>query len=818
MEQRSTKNYFQFNRGLNTESNEINFPDGYSTDERNYELLVDGSRKRRRGLQQESGGQSVDMLDSETITAGDAFAAYKWRNVAGDTAKDFIVHQVGHQLYFSDDAETISTTFIDDVIDLDEFVVDPTVTPATIAQVPAQFAQGRGFLLVAHKYCHPFYIKYDIANDDLASFPIEIRHRDFYGIDDGVATQITPATLTDEHNYNLRNRGFITQDITTFVGAQSVYPSKSMIWHTGYKRVDTTTGVNPDDGTMQFDSAKLVAEQVGTSDAPQGSLRLNPLDTTYSASTSNDYGSNPEVQIASWIMTSGNPRAGGTVEITTSAAHGRSSNDIVTITGNLFPTTKSLFTDKIRMGTLNGFWQVTVTSATTFTFTLPEKTAREFIRAYDGDFRSVTATLGQVNGNVSLPKSDGVVLSVGPRAVAFNAGRAWFAGIESKNYTDTIFFSAVSLDESTFGVCYQKADPTNPNYNQLQPDDGGTIVIPNLGLVQRLLVMRDAVLVFSDQGVWEITGGERSVFTAESFSVRKITEAECTSPLSPIVLGNKAIYTGSRGIHMLAPNQYTGLLEEVSLSDDLINSLWNDIPFANQKDVWTVFDESLDRIYFLYDDGTATNAHHYKFALVLDLRIPAWFKYQFNEGSANGVCGAYSITDADSSNSNKKVKWIVDEDSSTFTICDLNQTDYLDFDGAESPLPYVSTGWDNVGEFQRRKQAPVITVFAKRTETGYTDNGTGYDAVNESSNILTAYWDWTDNSVSGKKGSPNETYRHVRGFTPASPTDVDGYPVVVTRNKVRGRGRVLQLRFDGASGKDSHILGFSTNYKISRRV
>ena len=49
-------NFFSLDKGLNTESNEINFPDGYTSEERNYELLIDGSRKRRRGCAQETGG------------------------------------------------------------------------------------------------------------------------------------------------------------------------------------------------------------------------------------------------------------------------------------------------------------------------------------------------------------------------------------------------------------------------------------------------------------------------------------------------------------------------------------------------------------------------------------------------------------------------------------------------------------------------------------------------------------------------------------------------------------------------------------------
>ena len=109
-EAQTTKDFFTLNKGLNTESNEINFPDGYTIEERNYELLFDGARKRRRGLAIESGGSTKTLastLDTTSVGQG-----YKWRGVNGDPTKNFIVHQIGNLLYFTDDAETISTTFL----------------------------------------------------------------------------------------------------------------------------------------------------------------------------------------------------------------------------------------------------------------------------------------------------------------------------------------------------------------------------------------------------------------------------------------------------------------------------------------------------------------------------------------------------------------------------------------------------------------------------------------------------------------------------------------------------------------------------------
>ena len=799
------KDYFQFNKGINTEANEIGFPDGFSTDEQNYELLIDGSRKRRKGLGEETGGSN--KATGQTIGAAHAYTTYKWRGVGSDPDKNFIVHQIGAALYFTDDAETISTTYHADNVSLAAYLLDTTTYDSTdVEDSVVQMTQGRGVLIVTGKFIQPFYVEYDATGDSFNPVSIDLKVRDFYGIDDGVSDSLQPLALSADHEYNLRNRGWIDADITTYTtdSSSNQYPAKGQIWHRGNRRTVDVLYAD-DDGINIFDAAKLEALQFGQASAPQGSLFLNPLDTRYSASVSND---GDEVTIASITCTDTDFAGGnGTFRIVTDTIHNRLDLEQVTLSGTLVTMHITFFGSFNIQITIDGSYTIAYVDTTTFDITFKPA-------IYDA-LTSVEQE-GQINGSVALPKSDGSLLSFGPTACAYMAGRTWLAGIQDAEWSDTIFFSKIALKPNQFAKCYQEADPTQPDYNQLTGADGGTIVIPNLGQVKRMLPLRDKLLVFSDQGVWEIGGNKREVFSATGFQVRKITEAECSSNRSPVVIGNRAIYTGPRGIHLIAPNQYTSVLEETSLSEDTIQTLWNAIPVARQEVVQTVYDSARKKLYFLYGD-TGDNANHYANALVLDLRIGSYTKYVFNTTATVGLLGAYSITDSDSSDSNKKVKWTAQSTNSLIT-CDLDQTDYLDFDGAESPLPYVLSGWDNIGSFQRRRRAPIITVFAKRTETGYTATGNGYDPVNESSNLLTAYWDWTDDSVSGKIGTQHETYRHTRGFVPSGTTDVDGYPVVTTRNKLRGRGRVLQLRFDGAATKDSHILGFTVNYKVSRRI
>ena len=812
-EARATKNYFSFNRGLNTESNEISFPDGFSTDERNYELLLDGSRRRRKGLQAESGG-SVKAVD--TISATQKQASHKWRSVGGDVTKHFIVHQIGNLLYFSDDAELISTTYHTSTIDISSFLVDDaTYSETDVAGEFCDFTTGRGYLFVSNKYILPFYVAYDATADSFTATAIPLLIRDFDGIDDGrgVATEPVDATIPADHRYNLRNAGWKQDDIEQFHTDTSKWPAKNAIWYKGYKRTYGAS-VAEADGTRSWDSTKMDAEVFGNAEAAKGSLFLNPFDTTYASAVPE---TQDQVAISTWAFTSGSVAAGGTITVTTVANHGRTTGESVTLSGMLaYFETGGLEPASLSYKKLNKTHVIANASGTTFDITV---TAQSNFNSWEDQYFA----LGQVDGGEALAKSDGTAYSLGCTHVQYHQGHVFYLGFGSTEFADTVAFSQVAQRPTNFGRCHQRQDPTDENFNALLPSDGGHIVIPKLGKVTGTLSIDAALLIFSDNGVWEIGGGQRGAFTADGYSLRKLSDAECDAPRSPIAFDTGTLFTGPKGIYLINPNPNTGQLVATNISEQLIQSKFNGIPEANRQLIKSVYDDALRRVYLFYgngtyDDTTAADLNEYRFALILDVKVGAWYEYEFNMDSQYAILDVFSITGGDNASDNTKIKYTTRTNTTEITIADLNSTDYLDFDGQESPLPYAVTGWDNLGDFQRRKQAPVITVYAKRTETGYTASGDGWSGDNEASNLLTGYWDWSDDSVSGKVTSQIETYRHPRQFVPASATDVDGYPVVTSRNKLRGRGRVLQLRFDGAATKDSHILGWTTNYKVTRKV
>lgn len=819
-EQQTSKNLFRLNGGLNTEFNELGFPDGYSTDEANYELLLDGSRRRRKGLAEESGGAARTVA---THTTSEFHQTYLWRNVGGDPTKDILVYKKGAVLHLTPADETVSDGWVDVEINVTDFKTSGATT-ANSDNAPLSFTQGRGRLLVTGQYVYPFYVEYDATADEYSATKINVRVRAFDTIDDGTAitNEPTASPIPDDHRYNVRNRGWTEADLTSF-NSLSKWPARNALWYKGYRRtIDTTTDTTAilaeKDGVLAWDSTLMDAEVFGQSSAPVGSLFLNPHDSTYAIAAGE---SSESYNITSWEVAD-ETTTPWVITLTLDGNHGYSGPpyDEFTITGNSFAYIgTSGGRDFKSTDSLDGTWTPTsYPAANTIRFTW------DGIANWSSWTGGGSAPVGQeglIDGG-TIVRSTGIEHDDSLRAIEWHAGRAFYAGFANKEWADSLFFSQIVDNPNKYGKCYQEADPTDENFNALVASDGGEIIMPGMGGVIELVSLRNNLLVFSSDGVWEVSGG-RGVFAANNFQVRKLTDEGCSSSTSIVKIESAAMYTGPGGIYLIAPNQYTGLLEVTNVITQTIQTKWNSVVTSAQEACQAFYDDALKRVYFMLrtewdsDEGdyVAGAANEYDEILVFDTKISAWYRYVFREA---GLLTGCAIPTADDPSTSKKAKFIYKATSTTVKVADFAQTSFDDWSTTHSqPVPYMYTAWDNIGDFQRRRQAPIITVFSKRTETGYVDNGTGWDPTNYSSTLMSGYWDWTNDAVSNKITATQEVYRKVRDFAPAAATDVDGYPVVVTRNKLRGRGRVLQLKFEGAADKDSHILGFTTNYKVSRK-
>src|SRR3546814_14387827 len=85
-----------------------------------------------------------------------------------------------------------------------------------------------------------------------------------------------------------------------------------------------------------------------------------------------------------------------------------------------------------------------------------------------------------------------------------------------------------------------------------------------------------ALVVFAENGVWTISGGNSNGFTATGYKVTKITSSGCISPGSIVVVENAVMYWSRDGIYNLSTNQLGDIVAE-SVTKKSIQSLYNDI-------------------------------------------------------------------------------------------------------------------------------------------------------------------------------------------------------------------------------------------------
>jgi hypothetical protein len=785
-------------------------PDGVTLDERNMELLRDGSRQRRRGLELESGEATLELPDA--LDSSDKQSVGRWRAAGGDPTANFVCAKIKDSVHFWTDDETLADGKNDTRLILSNFIT--TGTQADLDNNPVTFSQGADFLVISGRFIETILVEYDATADNFTASAVSYLFRDYRGIDDGTSTVLSPVNLTSEHNYNLQIRGWPKGDITQYQSDKAAYPSKAMIWHKGYQRIDTTTGLEPTDGIKTWSSDKLIAEQFGHADAPMGALFLNPFDTTEAHDTAAALWGN-----IGFTDDAASPTMA--ITMTVDQAHTLIVNDTVVISGHealfqyLDPEPGPPITREESFS-LDGSYNVDAQTATTFTFdiTLPV--------GFDGwntrMFRNGTSF---ESGN-DLPKSDGYTTNERFAVSTFHEGRLFSMGARHTALMDQVFFSKIVNNVSDAGKCYQDADPTNPDINSLLPTDGGVIDIPGMGIPLHAISEGGSLFIFAENGVYAISGGQRGFFTADGYSVNRIEGAPgCVAADGVVKTDAGMLYVSEAGLYLVSSVQqgFSFKLQAKNITRDTIQKLWNQLDSAVLGRMKLRYEDALQRVHVLYQSTKSIEVNRYDRELIFDIALAAWMPMQYPQASAGGfITDSFPVYLSTNAEEHGRMKYfVITNTRANLEICDKNQAGYDDWDDSQI-LPYLTAAYDNLKDFQRKKYAPVLHVWMRRTE-GNFDGGAPPVATNVSSVLITARWDFTDNTTAGKSGTQFEAYKHLRAFTPAGASDPydDGVPIIVTRNKLRGHGRVLHLRFDGAADKDFHLLGWNVLYKGKRR-
>lgn len=423
------------------------------------------------------------------------------------------------------------------------------------------------------------------------------------------------------------------------------------------------------------------------------------------------------------------------------------------------------------------------------------------------------------------------------RSVAAYAGRVFFAGLDSAKNGGKVYFSKQIDRLADVGNCYQIYDPTSETISDLLDTDGGVILIPDAHNIRKLLVLGASLLVFAENGVWSVAGVD-NVFRATEFAITQITDTGMVNENSFVMGGGAPIWWSKTGIYALTQSEITGSPEAKNLSLGTIQTFWDTILNEKKAQAIVKYDKINQKVFWFYPNNTESIDYKYNNVLVLDLNLQAFYPWKISDqdgvtsyvlgmsyyaglGSTSTsnqvVDGSDTIVDGvdtvvatlyrDYLQGDSEIKLLVrDGATGKLTFATFRGDTYLDW-GVSNYNSYAVAGYDFMGDMTTFKNAPYVTTYLRVTEDGYSLNGGGgYDFINPSSCLMSVYWDLKNNN-----STPREVYR-LKDVPVVNSNDLSSinYPsnTVITRSKVRGKGRTMQLRFESTEGNDFHIVGY----------
>lgn len=413
-----------------------------------------------------------------------------------------------------------------------------------------------------------------------------------------------------------------------------------------------------------------------------------------------------------------------------------------------------------------------------------------------------------------------------PSAVAFYAGRVFYAGVNATGFSDKIYFSQIIERDEQLGQCYQAADPSSEDVFELQPTDGGILRVPGAGQVFKLFNLGNYLVIFCANGVWVLSGNQGIGFTATDYTRSFISSFRTISATSFVDIQGYPAWWNIDGIYYMKPDPNGGLTVN-SLTDQKIKDAFLDIPIISKKYARGAFNNFTHVAQWIYrEDGASSLEETYEFQKVLNFNIlsGAFYFWSIPDDTVktHGIVvaetggsslvnenqvvnsGAVNVVDSlgnlvvtyglgSSSNIHTTTKFLVsyNTDKVTWAECANFRGDYLDWftsDGVgidNSEDVFFTTGYKVQTEGQRRQQIPYLYMFSNGEED------TEYE--------IRSLWDYAINADDARWSNPQ---------TIINTADTQSY--IRKRIRLRGHGVAVQYKINATTGNPFNIIGWST--------
>jgi len=754
-----------FSKGLITETNPLNFPENAATDADNCIFTINGEVTRRLGFNTEENSASYPIS-----SVGQSINSYTWSNAGGDGVNQILVVQVGATLLFylssqASIASPLSVQLIGNTITLTAFTAFGNTFDST---VECEFTDGNGYLFVFHPDLEPFFCTY--FGGVIVAQNINVQTRDFTGTIDGLPVNQRPGSLSIEHQYNLANQGW----------------TQGSAWIA----TDATTIVNP--------------------------VALGSHAFTITAGLPISNGDNVQIfasyQTYGFVQDSGVPVMTGSV--TSYVGTTLTLNVYSILSGTVGGNLSSFTLTPIGLGYVNTWfgalgnypsnadvwWKFKNASGAFDPATTNVKVTLNSGEAPKGHyilnaFHQQRSLLSGIAGLTDLTTNKR------PKTGVWFQGRVWMAGTDGStaptgdqlhySWSENIYFSQVISTSAQFGFMYQTNDPTSEDFFDLLPTDGGVIRIQGSGSIHKLFPIQNGLLAFGDNGIWFITGSQGIGFSANDYTVTKISSIETVSTTSFVNVQGYPMFWNNEGIWGVSPAAQGGGLTVDNICLGTILTYYNNIPTPSKLYARGDFDPINYVITWMFkgnEEANVTDRYRFEKALCYNVYTKAFYTYSLPLDTFF-IAGVKFVKGKGGEDfPEPRFKYITTFLNGTRLSFseERDSTNWVDF--APTNVPYTSfftTGYKVHGQAMRKWQPIYVNVFSNGSSpTFYKIQG---------------IWDFANDPNSGR-------YSNVQYITNA----LSRFGFINRRHKIRGRGLTLQFKIESVAGQPFDIMGWST--------
>jgi len=220
-----------------------------------------------------------------------------------------------------------------------------------------------------------------------------------------------------------------------------------------------------------------------------------------------------------------------------------------------------------------------------------------------------------------------------PRCSAYHNGHVYFADKDYQGKTRILVSQLVS-DFDNIEKCYQDADPSAEEINDLIATDGFSMFPVGMGTVLNMIEFNRGLMIIATNGAWQIKGTQGGGATATDFTIDRVATFEFFSPQSVVDTGAAIILFSERGIIAIGTNEF-GDITSQNLTDATIDEYYQTLPRSVIKNVKGTFVTDERRCYWCIPnpaDSLGNNPSDAEFVLVLNMDTGGFFKYTTSGG------------------------------------------------------------------------------------------------------------------------------------------------------------------------------------------